>query len=396
MGFPVSIYNKVLLKTDATLSPTAREYLEIIQQAARAVGDTVSRLRRFYKDEPDPKRFKPIPPVALLEEVAALTRARWFDMAQERGAVIDLQTELEPGLPPLSVIEGELREAVINLIFNAVDAMPAGGTLTLRARSTRLTPTDPPRICLEIADTGVGMNEEARRRCLEPFYTTKGERGTGLGLSTVASIVQRHGTEIAVASAPGVGTLVRITFPPSLEPAAPALRTTVSRKVPPMRILVADDDAIILRAIRVALESEGHRAQCAIGGQAAIAAFREALESGDPFDAVFTDLGMPHVDGRKVAAAVKLASASTPVILLTGWGRSMQADAEITPGVDQILAKPVSRQELNAALHACRPRPATPSGSSRRHGCTGEKKRALPSRPAWLASPPLSPVTGSP
>ncbi len=351
---PVLIYTKVLLKTDDSLSPKAREYLEIIQQAARTVGDTVSRLRRFYKNEPDPSGFKPIHLAAVLQEVAAFTRARWFDMAQERGCVIDLHMEVEPDLPVLSAIEGELSEAIINLIFNAVDAMPDGGTLKLRAKTTHPAPTAPPRICVEVADTGVGMDEDARRRCLEPFYTTKGERGTGLGLSIVSGIVQRHDAEIAVESTPGAGTTVRITFPVSVAPAAPETTTTHCRDVPAMKILVADDEPMILHAMRVALEGEGHRTQCAIGGQAAIAAFREALEAGEPFDVVFTDLGMPHVDGREVASAVKLAAPTTPVILLTGWGQRMQADGEIPRGVDHILAKPVSPQELNTVLALCR------------------------------------------
>ncbi len=147
-----------------------------------------------------------------------LTRARWSDMPQQRGLVIDLHTDFAPDLPAIRGVESELREVFINLVFNAVEAMPEGGTLTLRTRAVTAAP--PPggagdaltQVQVEVCDTGVGMDEEMRRHCMEPFVTTKRERGMGLGLALAYGIVQRHGAEIEIESAVGQGTTVRLSF----------------------------------------------------------------------------------------------------------------------------------------------------------------------------------------
>lgn len=347
---PVSIYSTVLLKSEPDLSSRTREYLEIIQRAAKGVGDTVSRLRKFSRGREDPGVLTPVLVSELVEEVTVLTRACWQDMAQERGAEIVLKTEVAPGLPPIAGIVSELAEALINLVFNAVDAMPDGGTLTIRAYSS----ADDPSVCIEVADSGLGMSEEARRRCLEPFYTTKGELGTGLGLSIVNGILQRHKADMQIESTPGVGTTIRFVFPSAPDRLPAGRRHGEPVSVPPMKILVTDDDPRILSAMRVILTTYGHDAECVNGGQAALDAFYASLKNGEPFDVVITDLGMPKVDGRAVASSVKTASPGTPVILLTGWGQALQEDADIPPGVDQVLAKPVSPHDLFAALAACR------------------------------------------
>ncbi len=355
---PISIYTAVLLKSEPDLSPRTREFLGIIQQAAEGVGATVARLREFYREHDGPLGFLPVNLAALVGEVVTLTRARWSDMEQERGVVIQVRTELEAERLEIAGVENEIREAMVNLVFNAVDAMPEGGTLTLRAGTIRprggsRAARAAARIFVEIADTGIGMDEEARRRCLEPFYTTKGEHGTGLGLAIVCGILQRHDAQIAIESEVGVGTTIRLIFPLPGALAASEPPRAETEVVPPMKILVVDDDADILVALRVALEAEGHHPLCVPGGQAGIDAFRAALEAGEPFDLVCTDLGMPEVDGRKVAAAVKAASPTTPVILVTGWGASMKADGDIPPGVDRIVAKPASPRDLNEALAFC-------------------------------------------
>lgn len=355
---PVSIYAKVLLKTERELSPRAREYLEIIENAARAAGNTVARLRRFYRQETGPDAIGPVEVATLIREASAITRARWADMAQERGVVVDLRMDLPAELPAIDGVASEIIEALINLILNAVDAMPEGGTLRLRAHAFHRTPGDAAGVCIEIADTGVGMEEETRRRCLEPFFTTKGNGGAGIGLAIVSGILQRHDAEIAIESEPGAGTTMRLLFPPPRLRPKPTPEKAVPHVLPEMKILVADDDARVLRALRVALESEGHRPVCAAGGEVALRVFQAALDAGDPFDAVLTDLGMPHVDGRKVAAAVKAASPGTSVILLTGWGQDVLVEGAFPSGVDRLLAKPVAPEELSDALAACRPRAA--------------------------------------
>jgi CheY-like chemotaxis protein/anti-sigma regulatory factor (Ser/Thr protein kinase) len=268
--------------------------------------------------------------------------------------VIEMRTEFEPDPPAIMGVESEIREALINLIFNAVDAMPSGGKLTLRTRIVEHSP-GPPKlrsVVVEVADSGVGMDEETRRRCLEPFFTTKGERGTGLGLAMVYGMVQRHGADLEIESVAGKGVIVRLSFGVLAVATDPAPRTP--RPLPSrLRILVVDDDPLIIRALCAILEHDGHEVITANGGQAGIDAFGAAQGQGKPFAVVITDLGMPRVDGRKVASFVKSASESTPVILLTGWGQRLIAEGDVSPHVDRVLSKPPKLRDLREALAFC-------------------------------------------
>jgi CheY-like chemotaxis protein len=195
------------------------------------------------------------------------------------------------------------------------------------------------------------MDEETRRRCLEPFFTTKGERGTGLGLAMVYGTVRRHNAGIDIESAPERGTTVRLSFP---APASAVAAPVPSRAVPvvpaTLRVLVVDDDPLLLKSLRDALEVDGHAIVTANGGQQGIDLFRAALNGQPGFDAVLTDLGMPYVDGRQVAEFVKAASPSTPVILLTGWGYRGMTEGDIPAHVDILLSKP---PKLREALVRC-------------------------------------------
>src|SRR5262249_46065708 len=184
---PMSLSTEVLLETEPDLDPRTRKHLE---PSLRATGDgaqTVARMTEFYRQREPQLTLSVVHLNALVDQVADLTRARWSDMPQQQGITIEMRIELQPSLPPIMGIESEIREALINLIFNAVDAMPNGGVLALRTRlGLRPTAADDQRgVIVEVADNGVGMDEETRRRCLEPFFTTKGERGTGLGLAMV-------------------------------------------------------------------------------------------------------------------------------------------------------------------------------------------------------------------
>jgi len=285
----------------------------------------------------------------LVQQVVDLTRARWSDMPQQRGIVIDLRLDLGQNLPQVAGIESEIREALINLVFNAVDAMPEGGKLIIRTIAGE-TSSEARQVDVEVTDSGVGMNEETRRRCLEPFFTTKGERGTGLGLAMVYGVVRRHNADIEMESAIGQGTTVRLRFPVAA-PNAAALQLGAPDAMPPrLRILSVDDDPLLIKSLRDALEADGHAVVTANGGQEGIDAFRAAEERDEHFAVVITDLGMPYVDGRKVASAIKNDSPSTPVILLTGWGQRLIAEGDVPPDVDRVLNKPPKLKELRAAL----------------------------------------------
>lgn len=340
---PVALYTEALLETETGLSPVARNQLEVIRRAVDDVSHTIGRMREFSRQTERERPGARLQLNDLARHVLDLTRPKWADMSVQRGAVVTVETDLAQVLPPVLGSESEIREALINLVFNAIDAMPEGGTLTLRT-----APADEPGwVRIDVCDTGVGMDAEARRRCLEPFFTTKGERGTGLGLAMVYGVAQRHGAELDVQSAPGAGTTFSLIFPAATRDAADS--GVEIETPPPMRLLLVDDDPVLLKALSDALGNDGHQITPANDGQAGIDAF-ERGQDGFPFDAVITDLGMPYVNGRQVAAAVKSIAPQTPVILLTGWGQGMLSGVEGIPNIDVVLGKPPKLREVRAAL----------------------------------------------
>jgi len=348
---PLSVYTQSLLETERDLSPRLRSFLETVRRVVNDIGATVARMREFYRERDSNQPHEAANANELVSEVVDFTRARWSDMPQQRGAVITTRIEEASNLPPLSCVKSEIREALTNLVFNAVDAMPAGGVLTIRTSAIEEPNNSAaPRVQIEVEDTGAGMDEGTRRRCLEPFFTTKGERGTGLGLAMVYGAVQRHNAELEIDSAPGEGTCVRIIFPPSA--VMPASRNEDAPRTPSraLRILLVDDDPFVLDSMRFVLDLDGHSVAAASGGQEGLDLFHRAMVDSSPFDVVITDLGMPYIDGNRVARDVKTASLKTPVILLSGWGRRMNQDEEVHPNIDCTLGKPADLVELRGAL----------------------------------------------
>jgi len=342
---PVALYTESLLETEPGLSPEGRNCLSVIARAIDDVASTVARMRELYRQREPELAPGAVNLNTLVPQVVDLTRARWSDMPQQRGVVINMRQELAPGLPPLLGAEGEIREALTNLIFNAVDAMPDGGVLAIRTRHAG------GHVVLEVGDSGVGMDEATLKRCLDPFFTTKGERGTGLGLATVYGMVERHSAQIVVDSEPGRGTTVRISFPAAVAAGDAPQPPSAAGPLPRMRLLIVDDDPTVLSSLRAILLRDGHDVTAADGGQAGIDAFRASLEGAPAFNAVFSDLGMPYVDGRRVAETIKTLSPSTPIILLTGWGQRLIPDSgELPVNVDYVLSKPPRLRELREVL----------------------------------------------
>jgi CheY-like chemotaxis protein len=215
----------------------------------------------------------------------------------------------------------DLREALTNLVFNAVDAMPGGGTISLAARQ------DGERVVVTVTDSGIGMSAEIQTRIFEPFFSTKGERGTGLGLAQVFGIVEQHGAEIAVDSTPGYGTAFRLTFAaasPAARPVDTGTRRLQSGTRPHLRILAVDDEPAMGSMIRRMLRPDGHNVVTATAGE-------EALQclAAEPFDVVISDVGMgPRMNGWELAAEVRRRQPGLPVVLATGWGATIDpADA---------------------------------------------------------------------
>jgi DNA-binding response OmpR family regulator len=349
---PIALYTESLLEHE-TLTPVVRDRLVTIQRSIDDVAQTVARMREFYRPQQVTRPHTNIDLNQLIHQVIDLTRARWNDQPQRRGIMIELRTTLDPNLPDICGADSEIRDALTNLIFNAVDAMSEGGVIEVRSGADSLPGSDgsPGHYArLEVCDTGSGMDEETRRRCLEPFFTTKGERGTGLGLAMVYGMAQRHGAVLEVDSELQRGTTMRLLFPVSTLSSGSTARMPIL-KAPDrkLHVLVVDDDPGLLDSLRRSLEDEGHEVACAGGGQAGIDTFR-AVQGIRPFDVVITDLGMPYVDGRQVVEAVRSIAPHTPIILLTGWGQQLNAENEPPPRVDRLLSKPPRLRELRTAL----------------------------------------------
>ena len=346
---PVALYTEMLLEQETGLSKRTREYLETTQRAIGDVAHTVARMREFYRQQEPELVLSPVDLSVLVQQVIDLTRARWSDMPQQRGIVIELRSGTGAKSPagrghrkrnPRGIDQSGLQRR----------GRHAGGREADHSHQSHRRPGGTRQVDVEVADTGVGMDEETRRRCLEPFFTTKGERGTGLGLAMVYGVTRRHNADIEMESAIGQGTTVRLRFPVPVSNAAEA-QSRCPRAMPPrLRILSVDDDPLLIKSLRDALEADGHAVVTANGGQEGIDAFRAAEERDEHFAVVITDLGMPYVDGRKVASAIKNDSPSTPVILLTGWGQRLIAEGDIPPHVDRVLNKPPKLRELRAAL----------------------------------------------
>ncbi len=341
---PVSLYASVMLR-DPTLPEKHRRAAEVILKAVESASETLRRLKSFYRTAPATSNLEPLDLANLVTQVVELTKPKWSALPQQQGVVIEVVTEVEPNLPPFPAVENELRDALTNLILNAVDALPQGGTVTVRAFSHG-APKAGGYLMLEVKDNGVGMDEKTRSHALEPFFTTK-ESGTGMGLATVYGVVQRHDGTVEIESDPGKGTTVRLVLP--WREVGPDKAASVSPvTLPPLRVLFVDDEPLIRESLRHAMEQEGHTLIACESGERALEVFRDSLHKDQKFDVVITDLGMPGMSGRQLAAVLKEISPTTPIILLSGWGMTLLAESE--PHVDAVLSKPPNLNVLKATI----------------------------------------------
>ncbi|MEQ1861560.1 MAG: response regulator [Chthoniobacteraceae bacterium] len=314
-----------------------RGYLAHMIAAAEDARHIVARLREFYRPAGSEDVRVPVDLNAIVEQAVALTTPRWKGSSQANGVQINVVTDLRE-IPAVAASASELREMLTNFIFNSVDAMPEGGTISLATR------VQGEHVCVSITDTGMGMDPEQRAQCLEPFFTTKGDGGTGLGLSVVYGIVQRHGGNIEIISEKNRGTTFLVMIPPTTDTAVPAQEKSepISEAV---RVLVADDQEIIAELIAEYLRSDGHQVTLAFDGRAALEKFRAGT-----FDLVLTDQSMPGLNGTQLALIIKAERPNTPVVLLTGFGDEMQASGQSPEGIDLVVSKPISQADLRRAV----------------------------------------------
>ncbi len=354
---PIVAYSELLLTTQPDLLGTSRKYLQIIKTSGEDIAQIVSRMREFYRRRSGLEPLEQVDVNQIIHEVIELTRPRWRDISQREGISIQIQQTLEPQLPLLFSDPSEFREVLTNLVFNAVDALVQGGTITFVTRSisvpvseTDKTPVR--RLQVEVRDNGVGMDEKIRQHCLEPFFSTKSLRGgTGLGLAMVYGMVQRHEGSIDIESSPGHGTCIRLNFPiqEKLPEIVRATKSQVEMKHG-LHILCIDDEEPIRLLLEDCLTHFNHRVATAASGEEGIRLFRAAQLNKQPFEVVVTDFGMPKMDGYHVARTIKAESPLTPIIMMTGWGTLMKENDKSAPEVNIVVSKPPCMQQLNELL----------------------------------------------
>jgi len=336
---PILSYSELLLTVPKTLADKAKvkHHLELINTTAKDAVNIVNRLRELYRQRQGDEIFQPVNLNQLTEKVIDLTQSKWTTQAQSRGIAISVRTDLQKA-PLILGNASELRSVLTNLVFNAVDAMPKGGTITIR------TYRDGEHVVLEVSDTGVGMTDEVKQRCFEPFFSTKDERGTGLGLSIVHSIIQRHEGTIDISSEPGEGTTVIIRLPIQEEERAEGEGHLAEYNIRSLHVLLVEDEPRVRDAVALYLFVDGHTCETASNGLEGLSKFYAGS-----FDVVITDIAMPEMNGIQLAAAIKEIAPNKPIIMLTGFGNTMKELDDI-PDVDYLLNKPVTLGDFRKAL----------------------------------------------
>ena len=344
---PILGFADVLLRNDTMLDDKAetRRCLEMLRTSAKDAASVVSRLREFYRPADSDEEFPIVDLAKLIEQAVALTEPKWRGLTQARGITVQVETDFE-AYPIVAGDESALREVLTNLLFNAVDAMPQGGRVLLQ------TSIENERAVLRVADTGTGMTETVRRRCLEPFFSTKGEHGTGLGLSMVYGIVERHRGQLDIESAIGKGTTFVIRLPLAQEmPAATTNGEVAVKSNSALNVLVVDDEARSREVLMAYLRTDNHAVATASSGREALEKFRLC-----PFDLVVMDRSMPEMNGEQTARFIKQVNQNVPVILLTGFSGQIGEDGSKPAAVDVVLNKPITldalRRTISKVVHA--------------------------------------------
>lgn len=339
---PVLGFSEILMNQPEALKDLTKvkKYLEMINTSARDAMHIVGGLRDFYRTKEKNEHLVATNVNKVVEQAVMLTQPKWKEESRAKGIEIETKMELK-SVPDMIANESSLREALTNLIFNAVDAMPEGGKIIFRSRE------EDGYVLLDVSDTGQGMPDDVRERCFEPFYSTKGKGGTGLGLAMVYGVVRRHDGAIDVKSIQGVGTTFMIRLPVKQvkgKDAGAAASTTLemSRK---LWVLVVDDEPMVREVMTEYLKGDGHSVDTACSGAEALKIFKEKK-----FDLMITDRAMPEMSGDQLTQEIKKISPHIPVIMLTGFGELMKAKGEQPQGVNCLLSKPLTFEAYRNAL----------------------------------------------
>jgi PAS domain S-box-containing protein len=328
-----------LMSKNLQNADVVRRGLSVIETAAVGGAETVRRIQKFARLRPD-EPFVSVELNHVVHDSVAITRPRWEERVAKGGVPLRLDLRLTP-LPTVMGRPSELNEVITNLILNAIDAMPQGGTLGIYTR-----PEGNEHVVLTVADTGVGMPEHVRKRIFDPFFTTKGEVGTGLGLSVSYSIIQRHGGEMRAESQPGRGTTFTIVLPVGIAERPQASAGAESPGTRRGRILLVDNELPVMTVLGEMLTEAGHHVLPVASGAEAVRVF---VPGG--FDLVMTNLGMTGLTGWDVAERVRATDQHVPIVFITGWGLQAEDRERCKKlGVLNVLFKPVRPNELHQAV----------------------------------------------
>ncbi|UCE05114.1 MAG: response regulator, partial [bacterium] len=332
-----------------------RKKLKIIEQAALGGAETVRKIEDFTRIKPKKKEFVLVDLDKIIHSALDFTSARWKDAFQKEDSPFQLNLDLKT-IPSLAGNESDLREAIINIILNSLDAMPHGGTLDIATDFLKAVPEyqndseikPEGFIQITITDTGIGMDEQTRKMIFDPFFSTKGVKGLGMGLSIAYGIIKRHHGDVKVESKKGQGATFIIYLPVlkvDLKQEKQAVFPPSEKQM--ARILVVDDEEENLNLMSELLEMLGYQVVTASNGEQGLEKFR----TEGPYNIVFTDLGMPGISGWKLTAALKKLDPKLPVVLMTGWGFQLQDEEVKEKKVDYVISKPFSVKDITRVVN---------------------------------------------
>jgi signal transduction histidine kinase/ActR/RegA family two-component response regulator len=306
--------------------------LELIIKSAEDGAHIIRRIQDFARQRPS-REFERISIAELLKDACEMTRPRWESRSEFAQIRFVLNADCEAYVKGDPV---ELREVLVNMIYNASDAMPSGGEIRLSTQETR------ERVVVCVGDTGTGMSPEVKQRLFDPFFTTKGKAGTGMGLAVSFGIIRRHEGSIEVDSEPGRGTTFKISLPKVLVETPETAGTlaevpAVTASDDKIRVLVVDDETHVREVLIEALEAEGCEVVSAQSGEIALALYEQY---GGKFDAVFTDIGMPDMNGWELCTEIRERSKTIPLAINSGWADAISVQTRNAVNADWVVAKP--------------------------------------------------------
>ena len=324
-----------LARSTTEVPDSLKEHFLTIEKAANDGAALVNKIQRYIRQEKQAS-FEVLDLTSLIQDCVILTKPYWYNEPRRQGIAIDLTFE-SVELPPILGSAAELRDVFVNLILNAVQALPESGKITITSHSSEKD------VMVVVADTGTGMSQAVRERVFEPLFTTKGGRGTGMGLAVVFGVMQEHEGSIEVESELSSGTTFTLSFPINSVVTSEPVDTLTNGNRDPVSVLVVDDEDMVRRVIDRLLTLRGHTVSSVASAHDAL----DELESG-AFDVVISDQGMPEMSGRELARKIRVLYPTLPVILLTG-----DTDLNVDPqDIARVVSKPFQADDLEDAIRA--------------------------------------------